>query len=353
VGLFGAGAAGLTAAYFAATTSGGGRGNTSDGPVITLYEKTASPGAKIKASGGSRCNILPNPDVPLNIDTDFQFTSKRGALRALLASWWVLVSEEPRDRDRARARAPGRPVARTVAHFRRRRRCSFHRRNLHECRHWLEYDIGIPLKLEEASNKLFPRSDSGAEVRDRLTDACRRAGVRIETSANLVGVRAVGRGKFVCRFADGREVTHARVVLATGGKSFPALGTTGEGYEILKALIRETVSPAVVHAPEPALTPLLFARKDDPLVSLAGVSLQNAVMSVAIATTDETTKKKKKKPTVRRAVRGQSLITHRGMSGPDAMDLSYYSNASSTRTTEAGTAYRWVLVRRPPHGRAP
>ena len=348
MGIFGAGAAGLTAAYFAATTSGGG--NTSDGPVITLYEKTASPGAKIKASGGSRCNILPNPDAPLNIDTDFQFTSKRGALRALLASWWVLVSEEPRARARARARAPDRrPVERTVAHFRRRRRRRCLYRNLHECRHWLEYDIGIPLKLEEASNKLFPQSDSGAEVRDRLTDACRRAGVRIETSANLVGVRAVGRGKFVCRFADGREVTHARVVLATGGKSFPALGTTGEGYEILKALIRETASPAVVHAPEPALTPLLFARKDDPLVSLAGVSLQNAVMSVAIAGTDET--KKKKKPTLRRAVRGQSLITHRGMSGPDAMDLSYYSNAS-TRTTEA-TAYRWVWVPRPPRGHTP
>ena len=321
VGIFGAGAAGLSAAYFAATNA-----VSTD---ITLYEKTSAAGAKIKASGGSRCNIMPNSDWPLNIDTDFHVpaSSKKGPLRALLASW-----------------------------------------NPHECRSWLEYDIGIPLKLEEASEKLFPISDNGAEVRDLLAAACVRAGVRMETNAQLVAVEPVDcidgvivneSGEriapnseknntvlFRCRLADGRVVTHSRIVLATGGKSFAGLGTTGDGYEILQKL------GIGINTPEPALTPLLFSRKDNALVSLAGVSLQNAILSVSFTPNDEdmtskTKKNKKRRATVKTAVRGQSLITHRGMSGPDAMDLSQYSNLNEsylddhlTNSSDPRVAYR-------------
>ena len=299
VGIFGAGAAGLAAAYFA-----------SENPdvMVTVYEKMDEAGKKIKASGGSRCNILPNPDrdPPLNIETDFHIPqgTKKGALRALLCSW-----------------------------------------DLQSCRGWLEHDVGIPLKLEAAANKLFPQSDSGAEVRDKLLAAVvRRQNVRLEMGAELVRVE-VEQGKelpesaassqdarfqrpgtasgnaFRCLFADGSERIHSRIVLATGGKSFASLGTTGTGYEVLMRL------GVAINAPQPALTPLLFARKENALVHLAGVTLQQAVMTVsyqdvraaAAGRPEEETKSKKKakkksKATVRQAVRGQSLITHRGMS---------------------------------------
>ena len=83
-----------------------------------------------------------------------------------------------------------------------------------------------------------------------------------------------GARAFRCRLVDGREHTHARVVLATGGKSFASLGTTGAGYEILRGM------GVAINAPEPALTPLLFAGREHELVHLAGVTLQHALMTV-------------------------------------------------------------------------
>jgi predicted flavoprotein YhiN len=315
VGIFGGGAAGLTAALFASTGSSASHSATSSSSAgsITLYEKTDSPGKKIKASGGTRCNILPNPAQPIDLDRDFHTHSKLGCLRALMSSW-----------------------------------------SLQECEQWLVHDIGIPLKLEEHSNKMFPASDSGAQVRDRLVAAIAETGaVRIVNNAHLVEIDRIeedGIFQFRCRFADGSTVMHRSVVLATGGKSFPALGTTGEGYDILTDLGVE------VYPPEPALTPLVFSQgKHDSLTALAGVSLQNALLTVSYpkggnltkrAETQKSTesqelkndhenktnqekkrkKGKKEKLATKEAVRGQVLITHTGLSGPDPMDLSYWSN---------------------------
>lgn len=346
MGVFGAGAAGMAAAYFAAQNPD---------LAVVVYEKTSEVGKKIKvrslprvarpptahtfhhgppppqASGGSRCNILPNPDRPLNVDADFQIPSatKKGALRALLASW-----------------------------------------SLDACRSWLEDDIGIPLKLEEDADKLFPQSDSGVEVRDKLLAAvARHHNVRVETGAELAGIEidedASSGRVFRCRLADGRERAHARVVLATGGKSFASLGTTGTGYEILRELGVE------INAPEPALTPLLFSRKENELVKLAGVTLQHASMTVSYTSDDGAgqnehgtksgKKKKRAKPLVRQAVRGQSLITHRGVSGPDAMDLRcalptityivFMANGATVSLDDSSTPPTQLLLQPPERGR--
>ena len=64
------------------------------------------------------------------------------------------------------------------------------------------------------------------------------------------------------------------MVLATGGKSFASLGTTGAGYEILRGM------GVAINTPEPALTPLLFAGREHELVHLAGVTLQHRMMTV-------------------------------------------------------------------------
>ena len=64
------------------------------------------------------------------------------------------------------------------------------------------------------------------------------------------------------------------MVLATGGKSFASLGTTGAGYELLRGM------GVAINAPEPAPTPLLFTRREHELVHPAGVTLQHAMMTV-------------------------------------------------------------------------
>lgn len=60
-------------------------------------------------------------------------------------------------------------------------------------------------------------------------------------------------GHWVCTLADGSEVVSEKIIVATGGLSFPAVGTDGTGHRILRSL------GISVEAPYPALTPLTGA----------------------------------------------------------------------------------------------
>ena len=73
--IIGAGAAGLTAAYFAARA----------GARVTVYERTSECGKKILMSGGARCNVLPTSATA----NDFTTESANRRLKAVLASWSV------------------------------------------------------------------------------------------------------------------------------------------------------------------------------------------------------------------------------------------------------------------------
>lgn len=161
----------------------------------------------------------------------------------------------------------------------------------------LEQEVGIPLASEAETSKLFPVSNSAREVRDKLVAACLRAGVTIRYSASLEGLLPLGQrtggessgegdggegaagvagaeqqqeraashaaastsaprgasdgGGWRCVLRDGSTLDAARLVLATGGLSFPAVGTTGTGQELLRGLGIDLVGTY------PALTPLL------------------------------------------------------------------------------------------------
>ena len=118
VGVVGAGAAGLVAAAFAA----------SSGAHVTLIERTKDGGRKILISGGGRCNVLPSALAPERFVSD----SAPHLLRNMLRSW-----------------------------------------PLHEQRAFFENDLQVPLALEEESGKLFPRSNRARDVRDALVDHAR------------------------------------------------------------------------------------------------------------------------------------------------------------------------------------
>lgn len=278
IGIFGAGAAGLTAAYFAAKK----------GLHVNLYEKTSESGNKIRISGGSRCNILPGS---VSIENDFFSESKIGCLRAIFGQW-----------------------------------------DLEECRKWIENDIGIALKYEDDTDKVFPASNSGREVRDRLLQQCLNTGnVKISYSKDICTVTKIeidSSLKYRCEFSDGTHAIHERIVLATGGLSFPLLGTSGAGYSILSGCLNHTLRP-----PYPALTPLKGIIPGHEY-ELSGVSLSSVDLSVSIKPVlkeQKPTGKKKRKTKQIHAERKDILFTHRGYSGPSILDLSHYYTMAEQR----------------------
>ena len=216
-------------------------------------------------SGGTRANVLP---LSVEVEKDF-FTSSSSpnALRRLLASW-----------------------------------------PLDDVRAWLSRDVGIELVLEAETRKWFPAAQSGRAVRDMLLAAAKRRGASVHHNASVEGVRRDGE-RWVVTLADGSERSGDALVLATGGLSFPLVGTTGTGHVIAERTLGHTVQP-----PFPALVPLLGAHpgaEQGAGNALAGVSLQ----TVALRAGDGSK--------ALRAHRGGFLFSHKGFSGPAVLDLSH------------------------------
>lgn len=259
VGVVGSGAAGLAAAYFAAN----------EGSSVILFEKNDESGKKILISGGTRCNVLPGS---VQLASDFSTESKQGALKSVFSRW-----------------------------------------SLDECREWIENDVGITLSLEESTNKLFPASNSAKEVRDKLLKASINAGVSsIKYSHDLQSIERQ-EDYLVCSFKGiPDEYRFKSLILATGGKSFPTLGTTGEGWKILESL-GHTLTPVY-----PALTPLKGDMIGPDHSSLAGISLHEVDLSVMMPSDGPKRKRLKSIRTNRR----DFLITHKGFSGPAVLDIS-------------------------------
>ncbi len=257
----GAGAAGLVAAIFAAER----------GPVVVV-ERTRDGGRKILISGGGRCNVLPAALEPHRFATD----SPRHLLRAMLRAWPLAAQRE-----------------------------------------FFEGDVGVPLKLDSETAKLFPVSDRARDVRDGLIALARRRGVEFQFETSVTDL---------ARSPDGWRVETSRggidaraVVLATGGLSVPATGSDGAGIQLAAALGH------VVHPTYPALTPLVA--EPPAHASLAGVSLPVRIRAKWRGKTTEAS--------------GGFLFTHRGYSGPAVLDVSHI--AVRSRLEGDGPADRAVL----------
>ena len=245
IAVVGAGAAGVVAAIFA---SGGAAGG---GRKVLLLERTRDGGRKILVSGGGRCNVLPSELAPARFVTD----SSPNSLRKMLLSW---------------------PLA--------------------EQRSFFESEVGVPLKLEPETGKLFPVSDRARDVRDGLLALAARKGVETRFDV-LVEDLALQDGGWRLKLAGGEEILAAAAILATGGLSLPGTGSDGIGFRLVRQLGH------TVHDTYPALTPLTA---DPPLhAGLAGISLEVALESGRLTT------------------RGGFLFTHRGYSGPAVLDVSH------------------------------
>jgi predicted flavoprotein YhiN len=171
---------------------------------------------------------------------------------------------------------------------------------LSEQREFFEHELQIPLKLEEESGKLFPVSDKARDVRDGLLSWARAQGAEITFGVTVVGCQPVDDGRWQV-VTDLGSIDADRVILASGGLSVPATGSDGIGLKILEVL-GHTINPT-----HPALTPLTLTPHR--YEHLAGVSLPVTIRDGGGKKAFRTT--------------GGFLVTHRGWSGPAALNVSH------------------------------
>jgi hypothetical protein len=258
--VIGAGAAGLLAATRSAER----------GRRTLLVEKNRKPGVKILMSGGTRCNITHDCDVAGII-------SAFGSAGPFLHS--PLAALSPKDLV-----------------------------DLFEAE-------GLATKVEEGG-KIFPQSDRAVDVLDALLGRLRRSGAEFALDEPVNAIQPA-RDHFVLT-TSGRQVTCEKLILTTGGKSYPGCGTIGEGYRWLADLGH------TIRRPRPALVPL--TSDEEWVRDLKGVTVSNVLLRVVDPNDNESPKGKRRRsgllPGVLIERRGSMLFTHFGLSGPAVLDVS-------------------------------
>lgn len=160
---------------------------------------------------------------------------------------------------------------------------------------------GVKMKTERGG-RVFPESDHASDVIAALKRALEQAGVKIRLQARVEGVMAEMGLCTGVRLADGERVYADEVILATGGVSYPATGSTGDGYVFARKLGH------TVEEPLPSLVPL--TAKEHYVAALQGLSLKNVRVTV-----------KDGKKTLYEDF-GEMLFTHYGVSGPLCLSAS-------------------------------
>ena len=168
---------------------------------------------------------------------------------------------------------------------------------------------GCALKTERG-NRVFPVTDRSPSVLDCLKNAMRRAGVTVRT-AKVKGI-AILNGA-VCGVRTEQENIPCKwAVLATGGLSYPATGSTGDGYRMAEVL-GHTIVPA-----QGSLVPLETAGID--AQEMQGLSLRNVAVKLLNA-----------KGKVLYKDFGELLFTHFGISGPTVLSASCHLKGEGCR----------------------
>ena len=252
IGIIGGGAAGMTAAYFAAEQPG---------TEVHLFEKNEKLGKKIFITGKGRCNFTNSCD-PEELRSAV-ITNSRFLYSAFSAF------------DNRRAIA-------------------------------LFEELGVKVK-EERGGRMFPLSDHSSDIIRALERGLKARGVlvHLQTSVKKLLTEAAEDGENRIRgmlLADGTSFLCDRVIVATGGISYPSTGSTGDGYRFAEATghrLKERY---------PALVPL--ETEETYVTDLQGLSLKNVTLTIPYG-------KKKKYQGF-----GEMMFTHFGVTGPLVLSAS-------------------------------
>ena len=163
-------------------------------------------------------------------------------------------------------------------------------------------NLGVPLKIERGS-RVFPVSDKALDIVDALNRYITQNGVKRKQGRAKELIIEDGAVKG-CITEDGRSFFADNVILATGGLSYPATGSTGDGYEMAKKA-GHTVTPL-----KPSLVPLEC--HEGWCTDAQGLSLRNVALSVE----DTSNHREIYRET------GEMLFTHFGVSGPMVLSAS-------------------------------
>ncbi len=261
VAVVGAGPAGMTASYFAARA----------GARVILLDRNDPPGQKILISGGGRCNILPHTVDPFSYTTD----SSPYIVRKVILSF-------PLDEVRAFLTGP------------------------------------IGLQLFQEGEKVYPHG-GGKEAHRRFIAAVRHYGVSLRTKAEVASIK---KGRVILK--DGEKILASRVVLATGGLSYPRTGSDGTGLELARHLGHHII------APYPALVALRGGTAAHH--ALAGLAIQ-VRLTVGTGRT-------------RREREGDFLFTHRGYSGPVVLNMGHIAARARMKGNHPPIAVAWKGIGR-------
>lgn len=244
----GGGPAGMMAAARAATL----------GARVLLLEKNESLGRKMLITGGGRCNLTNNADI------DEMIANIPGNGKFVYSALHQFSGQDLRDFLRS---------------------------------------LGIKTKVE-ARGRIFPVSDRAADVVQALTGYLKQIGVKISYAAKVSALLVADQ---TCQGVKINEqvVTAKAVVLATGGLSYPATGSTGDGYKLARQM---------GHSVTPLFPAAVSITCNDPWIinrEVQGLSLKDVTITLY----------NPKGKTLAAAV-GDVIVTHWGLSGPGALQVS-------------------------------
>lgn len=239
--VIGGGPAGMLASISAAKS----------GNSVTLLEKNNILGKKILITGKGRCNITSSLDI-----SDF-INNIPGNGRFLYSAFENFTNEDIID---------------------------------------LLKSEGVKVK-EERGNRIFPVSDKAEDVRAALERVVKKSSVQVKLNSKVDKIE-VEENKVKRVVCDNEKYDADKVILATGGRSYPLTGSNGEGYEIAEK-VGHTIKPV-----RGSLVPLLADK--EVCSRMQGLSLRN----VGIIMFDLEKDKKIYSDF------GEMLFTHFGVSGP-------------------------------------
>ena len=244
--VIGGGAAGMAASLFAARA----------GASVTLLERNEKLGKKVYISGKGRCNLTNDCDL----DT--------------------FLSQVPRN---------PRFLYAALSFF-----------SPQDMMALLE-SAGCPVTVQRG-RRVFPASEKASDVTKALSSLMRSAGVRVRLSTPVSTLETENGRVSAVRTSSGERIPADAVILCTGGFSYPATGSTGDGYR-MAAEAGHAVQP-----PVPVLVGL--ETTEDWPRALQGLSLRNVTLTLS----------RGKK--ILYTELGEMLFTHFGISGPLVLEAS-------------------------------
>lgn len=255
----GAGAAGMMAAYFA----------TKNKNKVTLIEKNEKTGKKIYITGKGRCNITNACDV------EDLFANVMSNKKFLYSAFYGFTNSDVID--------------------------------------FFE-NHGIKTKIERG-NRVFPVSDHSSDVISALERALKEQNVDILLNTCVEKIECEDSQVTGVVLCGGRKIEADAVIVATGGMSYQATGSTGDGYRFAEE------SGHKVTECTPSLVP--FNAQEEWVAKLQGLSLKNVLVTIYDG-------KKKLYEDF-----GEMLFTHFGVSGPLILSASAAIKQNTIKKTTA------------------